>query len=414
MIGALLSAPLFAQLAARALVPISRRFFSIEWRIAADNLVRAPGRTGMVIGALAAGVCLIVETAGIIHSNRQAIQVWLDKSIAADIIVSSGSPIGSGGQSEPMKESLRDEFLKIDEIQEALPINQKWDVPYRDGRIAITTVVADRVSALEKERGRLDNVALYDAIARERNAVIISRNFAALHHVHTGDTITLESPKGEVKLRVIGTMVDYTWQYGTIIMHRRDYLEHWQDTSADLFEIYLRPNVDPDDAKAKIEARMGAAFDVHPLTRTELKERIDEMIERLYRIALGQEIVVVLVAALGVVTALLISVLQRKREMGLLRAIGASRMQVVYLVLAEAALMGIFGSILGILFAIPLQWYALQVVFLEETGYLFPVYVPWMVSGVIALMGVVIATLAGVGPALYAVRERIPDAIAYE
>src|SRR5207253_7996415 len=106
-----------------------------------------------------------------------------------------------------------------------------------------------------------------------------------------------------------------------------------------------------------------------------------------------QEIVVVLVAALGVVTALLISVLQRKREMGLLRAIGASRAQVVYLVLAEAALMGVFGSALGVLFAIPLQWYALQIVFLEESGYAFAVYVPWAVSGLIALTALVIATL---------------------
>ena len=70
MIGTLLAAPLFAQLAARLLVPLTRRFFPIEWRLAADNLIRSPGRTGMVIGALAAGVCLASETAGIIQSNR--------------------------------------------------------------------------------------------------------------------------------------------------------------------------------------------------------------------------------------------------------------------------------------------------------------------------------------------------------
>jgi ABC-type antimicrobial peptide transport system permease subunit len=83
-------------------------------------------------------------------------------------------------------------------------------------------------------------------------------------------------------------------------------------------------------------------------------------------------------------------------------------------VLAEASLMGIFGSVLGVLFAIPLQWYALQILFLEEAGYIFPVYVPWWEAAVIALSALAIATLAGLGPALYAVRERIPDAIAYE
>ncbi len=415
MIGALLAAPLFAQLGARALMPISRRFFPIEWRIAADNLIRAPGRTGMVIGALAAGVCLIVETSGIIHSNRQAIREWVDKSMASDLIITAGSPIGSGGQNEPMKEELRDELLQIDGVEDVLATRQSFEIKFRDAHIGLTTLVADSAYQLEKKRAvKHDNLELYKALAAEPNAVIISHNFAALHHVHKGDFITLTSPKGKVKLHVIGTMVDYTWNLGTIIVNRKDYVEHWQDKSVTYFEVYLKPGVEANDAKARIAAKLGAQYDLHPLTRVELKQRIDEMIERIFLLALAQEIVVVLVATLGVIMALLISVLQRRREMGLLRAIGASRAQVVYLVLAEACMMGIFGSILGVIFAIPLQWYVLQVVFPEETGYSFAVYVPWGVSSLIALAALLIATLAGVGPALYAVRERIPDAISYE
>jgi putative ABC transport system permease protein len=415
MIGALLSAPLFAQLGARAIMPFSRRFFPIEWRIAADNLIRAPGRTGMVIGALAAGVCLIVETAGIIRSNREAIRDWLDTSLAADIIITAGSPVGSGGQNEPMKEGLRDELMKIAGVEEVLPTRQSYNILFRNVNVALTTIVAERADAIERKRlPKHDHLKLYAAMMREKNAIIVSENFAALHHVRIGDYITLHSDKGEVKLHVVGTVVDYTWNLGTIVMNRSDYIEHWQDPSVTLFEVFLKPGVDPKAAKANIAAKLGAQFDLHPLTRSELKDRVDDMIERLYSIALGQEIVVVLVAALGVVTALLISVLQRRREMGLLRAIGASRAQVVYLVLAEACLMGVFGSILGFLFSVPLQWYALQIVFLEESGFTFDVMMPWRESAGIALSALVIATLAGLGPALYAVRERIPDAIAYE
>src|SRR5947209_9472452 len=105
--------------------------------------------------------------------------------------------------------------------------------------------------------------------------------------------------------------------------------------------------------------------------------------------AFGQQIVVMFVAALGVVTALLISVLQRRRELGLLRAIGASRAQVIRSVLAEASLMGVIGTLIGLLVGVPLQWYALQVVILEETGYSFPVYIPWTASGWIAVASLV-------------------------
>ncbi len=419
MIGALLSAPLLAQLAARGLMPISRRFFPIEWRIAADNLIRAPGRTGMVIAALAAGVCLIVETTGIIHSNRQAIRNWLDQAMASDILITSGSPVGSGGQNEPMKPELRDELKKIPGVEDALPNRQIYSIDFKEKNVALTTVVAERAYVLEQKRGKTANLEMHKHLMTPRSEgepvpIVVSANFAALFHVHKGDTISLSSPKGEVKLRVMATVTDYTWNLGTILMNRRDYVEHWQDSSVTFFEVYLTPGVDPNEAKAEIAAKLGAQYDLHPLTQIELKQRIDGMIERLYGIAIGQEIVVVLVAALGVVTALLISVLQRKREMGLLRAIGASRAQVVYLVLAEACLMGIFGSVLGVFFAIPLEWYALQIVFLEESGFVFPVYLPLGESALIAASALLIATLAGVGPALYAVRERIPDAIAYE
>jgi putative ABC transport system permease protein len=417
MIGALLAAPLIAQIAAHALIPISRRFFPIEWRIAADNLVRAPGRTGMVIGALAAGVCLIVETAGIIVSNREAILHWVDTSIAADIIVTSGSPVGSGGQNNQMEENLGAELRKLPGVEEVLPNRLRTDISFKDVRVAISTTVADRAYVLEKQRlNKPREVELLKAMADEKSgvAVIVSGNFAALYHVRAGDFITLKSPAGEVKCKILGATEDYTWNLGTIFMNRRDYVAHWQDPSVSVFEVYLKPGVDPAAAKDLISAKLGAQYDLHPLTRSELKRHIEQMIERLYQVALGQEIVVVLVAALGVVTALLISVLQRRREMGLLRAIGASQAQVVYLVLAEASLMGVFGSVLGVIFAIPLQWYALQIVFLEEAGHAFPVWVPWWEAAVIALVAIAIATLAGLGPALFAVRERIPEAIAYE
>jgi putative ABC transport system permease protein len=423
MIGTLLAAPLLAQIAAHGLMPISRRFFPIEWRIAADNLIRAPGRTGMVIGALAAGVCLIVETAGIIRSNREAITDWVDKSIAADLIVTSGSPIGSGGQNNQMQESIGEELRKIPGVEEVLPIRQRTDILYRNVRVAINTTVADRAYELEKVRlDKPKEVKLLKAMDEESNAIVISGNFAALYHVHKGDYITLTTPAGEVKFHVLGAIEDYSWNLGTIFMNRRDYLKHWQDHSVTVFEVYVRDGADPDeekaakairDAKEAIATRL-SGYDLHALTRAELKGRIVELIEKLYRVALGQEIVVVLVSALGVVTALLISVLQRRREMGLLRAIGASQAQVVYLVLAEAALLGVFGSVLGVILALPLQWYALQIVFLEEAGQIFPVYVPWAEGVLIAATAIAIAVCAGVGPALFAVRARIPEAIAYE
>jgi putative ABC transport system permease protein len=76
--------------------------------------------------------------------------------------------------------------------------------------------------------------------------------------------------------------------------------------------------------------------------------------------------------------------------------------------------MGVVGTIIGFLVGIPFQWYVLNVVILEESGYLFPVYLPWVGGLIIAAAALVTATLAGLGPAIYAVQQRIPEAIAYE
>src|SRR5205807_8225473 len=113
VVSTLLATPLLTALFARLLQPLARRFLGIEARLAADNLVRAPGRTGLVIAALAAGVALVLQTAGTIRSNRQALRDWVRDYIAADLIVTSGSPVGAGGQSQPMDPAVGRQIARL-------------------------------------------------------------------------------------------------------------------------------------------------------------------------------------------------------------------------------------------------------------------------------------------------------------
>jgi putative ABC transport system permease protein len=150
------------------------------------------------------------------------------------------------------------------------------------------------------------------------------------------------------------------------------------------------------------------------LNRRDIDSWTANFLRRLYLLTYLQQLTVGIVAALGVVMALLISVLQRRRELGLLRAVGATQGQVLYTVLAEAMLMGIFGTILGLLGGIPLEWYLMRIVIYEESGLLFPVTVPWRETLILSGLAVATATLAGLVPAYHAARLRIAEAIAYE
>src|SRR5262249_14575795 len=163
-----------------------------------------------------------------------------------------------------------------------------------------------------------------------------------------------------------------------------------------------------EEIRKAIRANWEAEQGVLVMTQGEVRQTIIDMIRRLYGITYAQQIVVMMVAGLGVVTALLIFVLQRRRELGLLRAGGASPLQVARSLLAEAALMGLLGAAIGILLGIPLEWYAVRIILFEETGFVFPVCIPWTAAASLVVLSLSVAILAGLIPALHAMRLRIP------
>jgi putative ABC transport system permease protein len=412
LVAALVASPVLAAVAARLLRPVTRPLLGIEGRLAADNLARSPGRTGLVIAALAAGVALVLETTGVTLSSEEEVLRWIDDSIGADLFVSANSPISSGGQNLPVDEDLGRKIAVLPGVEAALPARFRR-VEFRDRLVFLIALDADGFYHAGPHGQPSPRRLTFDRLT-EPGTALMSENFAALYGVAEGDTIALRGPHGPVALRLVGTVVDYSWNRGVLIVDRGWYRDQFGDALVDVFDVFLAPGADAEAVRETILRRWGAENGLVVLTRAELRQRVAETIQRLYTIPRAQGVVVGLVAGLGVVVALLISVLQRRRELGLLRAVGASRAQVLRSVLAEATLMGLIGSVVGLVVGIPLEWYAIRVVLFDEAGFLLPVRVPWLAAGTISGCAVLLATLAGLGPALHAVRLRIPEAIAYE
>jgi putative ABC transport system permease protein len=421
-VAAILAIALFSAVWARLLRPLAQRFFPIEGLLAADNLVRAPGRTGLVIAALAACVALMAHTAGIIRSNETAVVAWLDRALTADLVITSGGPVSATGQTTSMKEDVGRDIVKQFPKARVVPITWRFVEWPRDSEdIPVTVAAIDAATYYETSRERhpdLPHLALVRRLAEEPGTALISENFAALYHVSTGDVITVQAIGGPLSLRVLGAVEDYAAPRGLVLVHRDHYTRELNTQLVDIFDVYLPAGSDPatiERARDELaQSPLAAEHALVPLTGTEVRQHILEVIRKVYGLAYLQEIVVGIVAALGVVAALLISVIQRRRELGLLRAVGATRSQVLRTVVYEALLMGLIGSVLGILFGLLLEWYALRVIFLEESGFRFPMIPPWREAGIIAALAVTTATLASLLPALRAVRLRIADAIAYE
>lgn len=414
LVGLLLAAPIIVGFLVRIAHPLLRRFLPIEARLAADNLIRSPGRTGVVIGALGAGVAVMIQTAGVGRSNEEPVVQWIDKVIQADRYVAAGNISEVTSSSTPMAPKVVREIGQLPGVQGVVGV--RYCQPEYNGTRVFVLAIDAQEYADNTEPRVAEGLGGYEKlrVLTGSERALISENFAVKHRVRVGDTLTLPGPRGPVNLHVAGTVTDYTWARGTVIVDRAVYARLFQDELVDICHVYLAGPDSPTNPGSERLAKFSSDRGLFVLDRNTVRKGYADIIDKVYVVAFLQQIVVGIVAALGVVTSLLISVLQRRRELGLLLAVGATPAQVIRTVLAEAVLMGVFGTILGILIGLPLEWYVLRVVMPEESGFVFDLLIPWRQTATIAIGAIAIATLAGLLPALHAVRMRITDAIAYQ
>jgi putative ABC transport system permease protein len=411
LVGMLLSAPIVVGVLVTLLRPFVRAGCGMTVRLAFDNLSRAPGRTGVVIGALGAGVAMMFQTAGVGRSNEEPVVAWISQVVVADEFVFAGNMTSANSSNSPMAESVAKDLRALPAVERVMTI--RYARPEYNGTvvylIALDAEAYARATRARVPTGLPDTEKFLDLPGTDD--VLISENFARRHNVSVGQYVTLPGQNGPVRLRVIGTVTDYSWSRGTIFMDRERYAKVFGDELIDMCHVFLKPG--HANGSRQVE-EYAAAKGLFVTDRDSLRKFLSELISRVYLLAYLQQIVVGVVAALGVVTALLISVLQRKRELGLLLAVGATPGQALRSVLAEAVLMGVFGTVLGVLIGLPMEWYVLKVVLVEESGFVFDVVVPWKQAIGIAAASIGTATLAGLIPALHALRTRIPDAIQWE
>jgi putative ABC transport system permease protein len=416
--ASLLATPVIALLAARGLQRGARHWLSTPARLALDNLVRSPGRTGLVTTTLAAGVALFVQTSGFIASNEKAIRSWVEHSLAGDLFVTSGGPVSVNGQNLPMGEGIRRRLEEVCPEALVVPLRFRyldWQRGEQPTRILLCAFDAERFHNANKERSPLvPDLDLYHRLC-EPGTALVSKNFAALYGIHDGDDIALPGAEGPVTLRVLGTVEDYTCSRGTVLVDRRQYRQQFDAHLIDTFTVYLPPGADIESVRQRIhDSPLGTEQAFCVLTRDALRGHILGMVLGLYRLAYIQEIMVAVVSLLAMVTALLLSVLQRRRELGLLRAVGATPRQVFRSVLAEAVIMAVLGTATGLAVGVPLEWYTIRILLFVETGTLLPMRYPWTTAATIFALMLLSALLASIGPALRTGRMRIAEAIGQE
>lgn len=405
--GVLLAAALLVPLLLPALAGVAGRPFALvarlEERIARASLLRDRSRATMTVGALTIGLAMVVALGGVGGQARAAAGAWIADVVPGDLLVTSIFPRAAD-------EGLDDTLSAASGVASVSPI-AAFDLAIDGVRVDGAAMVgadlaADgRLRMLDGDRG----VAL--TALDDGGSVIVPAAVAARDGVAVGDTLSVAGMDGSlVRLRV-AAVAERTLPGRT----GEALIVGWPDADrlgvagADAFAVRFTASATATDRAVLADEARALALDPVPLDR--IRGAIGDALDRVFGLFDALALVAVVVAALGIVNTLTMNVLERVREIGVLRAAGMSRRQVWRSVVVEAGVTGVIGAAGGIVAGLLVGW-----VMTVLAGGRIDVAagVPWASIAVAFGLGVGLAMLAAAYPARLASGISIVRAVGYE
>ena len=232
---------------------------------------------------------------------------------------------------------------------------------------------------------------------------MVSEPFTYKHHVRAGDSITIALGAVRPTFRIVDVYYDYGSERGSILMDRQTMLRYLPDPAPSNLAIYVAPNSSVETVREEI-TKAAAGYRVLLFSNRDLRTQAIRIFDRTFAITYALEAVAVIVAVMGIAGALLALVIDRRRELGLLRFLGAAGGQVRKQILVEAGLLGLLSNFVGLALGFALSLVLIYVINRQSFGWTIRFH--WPVAILLGAISVVYAAtvLAGLYPAQVAVR----------
>jgi putative ABC transport system permease protein len=411
VVVALLLSPMLSVALARALRPVLKAARPVEGALAADSLIQAPRRTSASVAAVMLSLALVVAFAGMARASYDSIIGWMETAFNPELFVMPSQNIVIRTIRFP--QSMHDELAAVPGIARVQSV--------RDARIVfrgtpIMVVAADIKSLSETARRDPIEGTAEDMYARTSagEGLMVSDNLAQLQRLRIGEVLEVPAPYGTIRLPIAGIVLDYSDQQGTILMDRTLFQKYWHDDSVNVFRVYLAPGVNMPDVRQRILEQYSGKRQVFVLTNQELKNYILKITDQWFGLTSVQIAVAVLVAILGIVNTLTVSITDRRRELGVLQAVGGMHAQIRRTIWIEALSIGTLGLILGFVLGAINLYYILQIVHRDIAGMRLDYQFPTTVVAALVPTILVAAFVAALWPAESAVRGSLVEALEYE
>lgn len=371
---------------------LARPFLPAEERLTRGSLTRDRSRTALTVGSLAVALAVLVALAGVADSTRQAATAWLEEVVPGELLLTSIRPVAADEPAVP-------EIAAVPGVARVSPLGRFSIALHGTRTDAVAVVGADLLAdgRLPLVAGDRDRVfAALDA----GGGAIVPRSLADRLGITVGATL---SGIGAADLTVLA-IAERTIPGAVgeaILVGWRDATERLGVLGADAFAVRFAPGREATARSTVVEVARRHALE--PATLDQAAGTIGASIDRRAALFAALAAVAVLVAVLGIVNTLAMNVIERLRELALLRATGLTRRQAWRLVVLEAAILGFVGALMGAVTGLLAG--AALVLMASGTG--IPYQPPWVVAAVALGGGVILAILAALYPARLAARVEI-------
>jgi putative ABC transport system permease protein len=411
IVASLLITPAVGLALSRMLRPALKWLLPVEGTLAADSLIQAPRRTSGTLAALMLSVGLVIALAGMARASYGSIMQWVDSTLNPDFFVSATGKLTDRSYRFPP--SIGEQLRALPGVAE-VQLVRIARVIYRNRPVMITAVDVASLERRVKFPVVEGNVREMYRRTAAGQGVILGDNLATIERLHLGDIVELGTPSGTLKLPIVGIVIDYSDQQGMVMIDRSVFQRNWNDDSANIFRVYMAPGASESVVKQSIEAKIGAHTKLFVLTNHDIRDYIVRLTNQWFGLTYIQIAVAVLVAVLGIVNTLTVSITDRRRELGVLKAVGAMRRTIRRTVWIESLAIGFLGLTLGLTLGAVQLYYSLEISRRDIAGirlnYEYPVEIAaWLIPVILGA-----AFVAALGPAESAVRGSLVEALEYE
>ncbi|MGR6970892.1 ABC transporter permease [Streptomyces cynarae] len=405
LIGFVVIGPLLAGGVVRVISAVLLRAFGPVGRMAERNALRNPRRTGATGAALMIGLALVACLSVVGSSMVASATSELDKSVGADFIVQGNQRI------VPQAEKAMQQSPHLAHVTRYKMLDATLTTP--DGKADDTGITAADPSYADDLRRTTTQGTLSAAYGDD--AMSVGSDYAKKHGVHVGDTITVAFKGGRTaKLKVAAiTSDDTALDQGARYMSIATMEKYVPKDRIPPNQIMFAKAKDGQEkqAYAALKQSMKPYPQYQVRDQTDYKKELKDQVGQLLNMVYGLLALAIIVAVLGVVNTLALSVVERTREIGLLRAIGLSRRQLRRMIRLESVVIALFGALLGL--GLGMGWGATAQKLLALEG-LNVLQIPWGTITSVFVASAFVGLFAALIPAFRAGRMNVLNAIATE